>query len=329
LDVNGNLLAVAAETSPGGPNGGIRIYGLNDPANPREIAYFDTTGPHSHGVHHVWFSSEKELHVTAGAADFTPGRERDDQFYRIVDLSDPAHPKEAGRWWYPGQRAGEPGSPLRPIPQPSENSDAYRPHNIDVFPSRPNRAYLGYLDGGIVILDIGEVAHPRPVSIVNYVGPFTHTAWPIFSRNLLAVSEEDVGNACIDEPKRVSIWDIADETKPRLISTVPYPANSFDLCKRGGRMGPHNIYEDKPYGPTFKSDRWLFTSWFGGGVRVYDLADPRHPKEAAYYIPPTPVGSPMHAPQINDVFVDDRGVIFAGDRFTGGLYVLRSDLISP
>jgi hypothetical protein len=94
-------------------------------------------------------------------------------------------------------------------------------------------------------------------------------------------------------------------------------------------MGPHNIYEDKPYGPDFKSDRWLFTSWFGAGVRVYDLADPQHPKEAAYYVPATPVDSPMHAPQINDLYVDDRGIIYAGDRFTGGLFILRSDLIRP
>jgi len=49
--------------------------------------------------------------------------------------------------------------------------------------------------------------------------------------------------------------------------------------KRGGRYGPHNIYEDKPYGPTFKSDRFVVTTWFGGGVRIYDLADPVHPRE--------------------------------------------------
>ena len=71
----------------------------------------------------------------------------------------------------------------------------------------------------------------------------------------------------------------------------------------------------------------MITSWFGGGVRVFDLADPQHPIEAAYYVPAAPAGSPKHAPQINDVFVDDRGIIYACDRFTGGLYILSSDVL--
>jgi hypothetical protein len=327
LDVFGNVLVVAAEVkSQGLPGAGMRVYALDDPGNPKMVSYFDTSGPHSRGVHHVWLSSDKTAHLTTGSADFTPKRTNDDQFYMTVDLTDPAHPKEAGRWWYPGQRVGDAAS-IGSIPLPNPAAEVVRPHNIDVFPGRPNRAYMGYIDGGIVILDISDVAHPRPISIVRYAGPgFTHTAFPIFSRNLMAVSEEDVEDACADAPKRVSFWDIADETKPRLISVAPFAANSNDLCKRGGRYGAHNIYEDKPYGPTFKSDRFVIASFFGGGVRVFDIADPQNPKEAAYYVPATPVNSAKHAPQINDVFVDDRGFVYAGDRFTGGLYILQTDV---
>lgn len=328
LDVNGNILAVAAESKLAGqPGGGIRIYALDDPASPRLLSYFDASGPHSRGAHHVWLSSEKLAHVTSGAADFTPKRPSDDQFYRIVDLSDPARPHEAGRWWYPGQRAGDAEPAPNAIPLPDDANQAVRPHNVDVFPSRPNRAYVGYIDGGLVILDIADVAHPRAVSIVRYVGPFTHTVFPIFDRGLAFVSEEAVQDACADGPKHMSVWDISDETKPRLISVAPYAANGPALCKRGGRYGPHNIYEDKPYGPTFHSDRYVITSWFGGGVRIFDLVDPQHPAEAAYYVPAAPADSPKHAPQINDVFADDRGIVYACDRFTGGLYILSSDLL--
>jgi hypothetical protein len=328
LDANANVLAVAAESKQQGqPGGGVRLYALDDPASPRLLSYFNASGPRSRGVHHVWLSSDKLLHVTGGAADFTPKRSEDDQLYRIVDIGDPARPKEVGRWWYPGQRAGDPEPAPDELPMADESSQGVRPHNIDVFPGHANRAYVGYIDGGIVILDISDVTHPRAVSIVRYVGPFTHTVFPIFSRNLAFVSEEAVQDGCVDDPKRMSVWDIADETKPRLLSVVPYAHDAPELCKRGGRYGPHNIYEDKPYGPTFKSDRFVVTTWFGGGVRIFDLADPAHPREAAYYVPATPADSPKHAPQINDVFVDDRGIIYACDRFTGGLYILSSDVL--
>jgi len=330
LDVSGNVLAVAAETKlQGQPGGGFRLYALDDPASPRLVSYFDASGPHSRGAHHVWLSSDKLAHLTSGSADFTPNRASDDQFYRLIDIADPAHPKEIGRWWYPGQRAGDAEPAPNNIPLPDDANQAVRPHNVDVFPGHTNRAYVGYIDGGLAILDISDPTHPRTISIVRYVGPFTHTVFPIFARNLAFVSEEAVMDACADGPKHMAVWDIADETKPRLISVAPYASNSAVLCKRGGRYGPHNIYEDKPYGPTFKSDRYMITSWFGGGVRVFDLADPLHPIEAAYYVPATPVGSPKNAPQINDVFVDDRGIIYACDRFTGGLYILSSDILKP
>jgi hypothetical protein len=328
LDVFGNVLAVAAETKrQGQPGGGFRIYALDDPAAPRQVGYFDASGPHSRGTHHVWLSSERLAHITSGAADFTPNRSSDDEFYRIVDIADPAHPHEVGRWWYPGQRAGDADPAPGEIPLPDESNQGVRPHNIDVFASHANRAYLGYIDGGLVILDIGDLTHPRTVSIVRYVGPFTHTVFPLFDRNLAFVSEEAVQDACADAPKHMAVWDIADETKPRLVSVVPYAQNSAELCKRGGRYGPHNIYEDKAYGPTYKSSRFMVTSWFGGGVRIFDLADPEHPLEAAHYVPAPPADSPKHAPQINDVFVDDRGLVYACDRFTGGLYILRSDVL--
>jgi hypothetical protein len=53
------------------------------------------------------------------------------------------------------------------------------------------------------------------------------------------------------------------------------------------------------------------------------VRDPYAPREVAYYVPPTPQGSSVGAAQINDVFVDDRGIVFAVDRHAGGLYALE------
>jgi hypothetical protein len=86
------------------------------------------------------------------------------------------------------------------------------------------------------------------------------------------------------------------------------------------------VYEPAPDEPAFSSTGIIFGSFFNGGVRACDVSDPTNPREVGYYIPSAPEGAPAGAVQINDVYVDDRGIIFAVDRFVGGLYVLTSQL---
>lgn len=332
LDVSGDILVVAAETPKEDmPGGGIRVYSLADPLHPRMVGYFDLTGPYSRGTHHVWLESPTRAHIATGASDFRAKREnKDDRFYMSVDLTDPSHPRELGRWWLPGQREGDREPAPGAIPQGDSSPQNVQPHNIDVFPDHPNRAYIGYVDGGIVILDIHDAAHPKALSTVTYLSPgYTHTTFPIFSRKLLAVSEEATGDHCSDGPHRITLWDISDERKPRFLSAAPFASDSAALCKGGGRYGAHNIYENKPYGPTYKSDRYLIGSYFAGGVRIFDTADPMHIVEAGYYVPAPSPSFTKGQVQINDVFVDDRGYVYACDRFNGGIYILQSDLFTP
>ena len=67
----------------------------------------------------------------------------------------------------------------------------------------------------------------------------------------------------------------------------------------------------------------MFGTYFGGGLRVHDITDPLQPKEVASFIPDPPDGSPMKAAMINDVYVDENRLVYAVDRFAGGLYVLE------
>lgn len=330
LDIAGNILAVAGEMPKQGDAGGaVRFWDVSDPMRPRFISAFDTSGPHSRGTHHVWFESPTRLHIATGYRDFEAKRPgKDERFYMALDVSDPAKPRELGRWWMPGQRVGDAEPAPESIPQNGKAPANVQPHNIDVFPAHPNRAYIGYIDGGIVILDTSDIRHPKPVSIVTYDAPgYTHTAFPLFARNLLVVSEEETENACGDDAHRVTVWDISDEKKPRFLSVAPFAANAAALCKLDARYGAHNIFEDKPNQPTYQSDRYIVASFFSGGVRIFDLADPLHPKEAGYYVPATPPGHV--AIQINDVYVDDRGIVYACDRFNGGLFLLSSGVLPP
>ena len=59
----------------------------------------------------------------------------------------------------------------------------------------------------------------------------------------------------------------------------------------------------------------VYATWFSGGLRVIDVADPITPKEVAYFIP-EPFGDEP-SPQSNDVDVDDRGLIYVLDRNRG------------
>ena len=42
-------------------------------------------------------------------------------------------------------------------------------------------------------------------------------------------------------------------------------------------------------------------------------------------MPPGPPMSPAKSIQLNDVFVDERAIVYTVDRFAGGLYILEMD----
>jgi hypothetical protein len=107
-----------------------------------------------------------------------------------------------------------------------------------------------------------------------------------------------------------------------LVSMATLPLPPMEDYAIGGRYGAHNLHENRP-GPSFQSSTLVFGTYFGGGLRVHDITDPLQPKEVASFIPDPPDGSPMKAAMINDVYVDENRLVYAVDRFAGGLYVLE------
>jgi hypothetical protein len=328
LDLSGNVLAVVYQVAQAGERpAGLRLYDVSDPASPTELGFLDTSGAHSRGAHHVWFVDGHYAYLSTGSADFTPTNPRDDQFLMIVDVSDPQNPREVGRWWYPGTRVGD---PVLPPPRNPTLDSGYRMHNMDVYPDHPNRAYLGYIDGGVVILDISDKRHPMAVSIGKFDPPasvgYTHTVMPFFSRNLLIVSNEETTDKCAEAQKRVWTWDATPEQAPTPIFPMPLPANADQLCMAGGRFGAHNLWENRPGDLAFHSERLVLGSFFSGGARLYDTCDPSRPEELAAYVPPAPPGSAAGTIQFNHVYWDERGIGYAVDRLAGGLYSFRVDV---
>lgn len=327
LDVVGDVLAVAYQTQAVGMQpAGVDLFDVSQPESPRLISHFDCSGPCSRGVHALWFVDGKTIHMSAGAPDFQPRNPLDDQFYRVLDVSDPARPREIGRWWYPGTREGDEAPP--PARLPPKFDMGFRTHNSNVFPQRPDRAFLGYIDGGVIVLDISDMDRMKVVSKWNHSPPFngfTHTVLPLFERNLWVVSDECVQDGGADWPKLIWMVDARSEANPVPIGTFPAPPHDA-FAKRGGRFGAHNLHENLPGPASFRSDRIIVGSWFNAGVRVYDTRDPWRVEEIAYFVPGAPRLSPAGAIQINDVYVDERRIVYAVDRFTGGLYVLEMNI---
>ena len=318
--VDDTMLVAYQSLQPGQPGTGMGVYNISNPEEPRQIGFMDLSGPYSRGCHCLWWVEGDYAHLSTGAADFQPRNQKDDQFYMIVDVSDPTAPKEAGRWWFPGTREGD----AEPMPARHPQFDAgHRLHNGNVYPERPDRAYCAYMDSGVVILDIADKGNPQMVSHINYAPPFpgfTHTVLPLFNRDLMVVTQEAVRLNGEDYPKLIWMMDIRDETNPVIISTFPMP-DTEDFFNRPGRFGAHNVYENQP-GPTcFYSDTLIYGTFFNAGVRVYDTSNPFQPEEVAYFVPEMPEGAPSNG--VNDVYVDENGIMYVVDRLKGGLYILE------
>jgi hypothetical protein len=327
LELVGDIMAVAYQTQKAGQKpAGFELFDISAPEKPKSIAYVDAAGPTSRGVHQLWFCDGEYVHLAAGAPDFKPTHPQDDQFYRIFDVRNPSKPTEVGRWWLPGTCDGD-SAPPPARHQPPLLDRGFRAHNTNVYPQRPDRCYLGYIDGGMFILDISDKAHPKPICQWDNSPPFTgftHTVVPMFNRDLLVVTDESTTDNAADWPKLVWILDARDETRPVPISTCPMPP--VDAYKsRGGRFGAHNIHENTPSPYAWHSEDIVIGTFFNGGLRAYDISNAYQPREVAAFVPPAPARSPVGAIQLNDCFVDERKVVYTVDRFSGGLYILEMD----
>ena len=295
VQVADGLLLVNEEQFRGGEpwTGGLVVYDLADPFDPRRIGRLDLGGK---GFHRIVWTGGRWVHASAIPEGF------DDRIWVTVDLDDPERPVEAGRWWWPGE-----------VPPGRRYAAHHALLDGDV-------AYLGYGDAGMVVLDVSDMTAPRQIGHLGWEpGGDTHTCLPLPGRGLVVATDEALANRCDEEQKLVRVLDVSDPASPRVVGACPVPEGDF--CERGLRFGPHNLHENRA--GSYRSERIVFVTYFNAGVRVFDLADPAAPVEVAYWVPETPDG--QEDAQSNDLWVDADGTVFVTDRIGGGLYVLEPD----
>jgi hypothetical protein len=159
---------------------GIYIWNVKDPVNPRRLGHFKTG---SIGTHRNHWEGGRYVHLSAAARGFQGN------IYVIVDIIDPSHPVEIGRWWLPEQWAAGGGSATKRL---HLHGPAY---------PEGDRAYLSYCGGGMVILDISDITLPKLVSRLEFHPPLgswlaCHTVLPLSKRKLVLVDSEALRENC-------------------------------------------------------------------------------------------------------------------------------------
>jgi hypothetical protein len=285
-------------------NGGFKIYDVSRPAQPKLIAYQRTGGI---GVHrfdmderHAYISTEMQGYIG--------------NILVIYDLRDPAKPQEVSRWWMPGQHVagGETAT---------WSGRRHRLHHALRF---GNEMWASCWHGGFWVVDVSDLARPKSTGTYNYHPLFpepTHTVMPLPQRAggrriAVAIDEEDQALSATEEEARrgrahacLLTFDVSDlaAIKPLGQFQVSELDSPFSRT-RGARFGAHQFCERM-------TGTVVHAVWFGGGLRIIDIADPLSPCEIGYFIPEPAAGRP--APQSNDVTLDDRGLIHMIDRHVG------------
>ncbi len=276
-------------------DGGFRIYDIKDRANPRLLCHQRT---HGFGVHRFDID-ESYLYMSTEMPGFVGN------ILVVYDYSDPTKPVEVGRWWMPEQ----------------ENFDNARPtwkgyqKRLHHTQRVGNELWASCWHSGFRVIDATDITAMKTIGSFDYHPPSkhpTHTIKPLLApiggRRYAIAADEEHAHKKGQLPAHLWVFDVTDLSDIRYAATFHVGELDSPYAASGGRFGLHQ------YAETFY-DNTVFCAWFAGGLRAVDLSNPKDPTEVGHFIPTPTGGHP--APQSNDVYVDDRGLVYLLDRLEG------------
>ena len=185
---------------------GLAVYDISKPEAPRRIGFMEVAGG---GIHRVWYTGGRWAYASVLLDGFT------DYIFMTIDMSDPAQPREAGRWWIPGMNvaAGE-----TPSWEPTRRYGLHHPivHG--------DTAYCAWRDAGMVVLDVKDRAKPKLIVHRNWSPPYgggTHNCLPLPDRDLLVVLDEAVLDHQEDGLKLIWVFDNRVPSEPGEYCDLP------------------------------------------------------------------------------------------------------------
>jgi len=313
---------------------GLAIYDLTDPGNP-ELVSTVHSGENTQGVHHVDVISEGDnvmaaiavpqshLHHEEGIGDI-----------RFLDLSDPAEPQALSDW---DIRSDGPKSLVDEL-MAAVGDEALSGHSVTWL--NPTLAVAAHSAAGLITLDLSDPSHPEHIASASPYntleaavhhqdgrghGHNAHSGW-LYDGAVLVQDDQQLNSPSEDSSwGHQVLYDFTDPSQPVPLSTFATENAVAGEDGTLGRDGYYSAHTSIPYGETGE-----LVAWFSDGVRVVDLADPSHPREVAYFVPP-PRADPQgwwiapdgtrEIPMVWGVATDDR-FVYASD-INSGLWIFR------
>ena len=136
------------------------------------------------------------------------------------------------------------------------------------------------------------------------------------------MSDETLEEAAADFPQSVWVVDMRLEDRPQIVGSLemPWPEDIPSV----GRFGAHNLHEYPLGQGAWRDFDVAAGAFFGLGVVVYDVANPLRPREIARFVPGVDREGVSQG-QLNDLFLDDRSILYTIDRKSDTCFILELD----
>jgi hypothetical protein len=238
-------------------------------------------------------------------------------------------------------------NPSVPVPIWMGNYDS---HGLSIS-NDGNRAYVAGINSGLIILDTTEVQNRVPNPTVPEIArlqwesmSIPQNAIPITVKGRPYLVEIDEFGT-LEEVGAGRIIDISDETDPQVVSNlrleVHQPENFDAIRDDAGAQNFVQGYAGHYCNVPRREDPGIVAcSMILSGLRVFDIRDPRNPREIAYFnapvtpriIPPAGVvpeesnwamSSPSFVPERGEIWYSDGLSGFYAVRLTNGVWPFR------